>query len=96
MCIPSKLILRNKTLNVTFIVPKQKVDCCIVDEGSLLHRTVWPLNSTYSDTASQHLKYLNDKYSSNASEIVVVFDGYIAYSTKMDKHTHINRSYHVT
>ena len=89
---PNKSILRNKILGVNCLVSKPKVDRCVVDGGSLLHKTVWTLNSTYNDIASQYLKYLNDRYSSIASEIVVVFDGYdTEYSTKTDEHSHRNQ-----
>ena len=69
--------------------PKPEVDCCVVDGSSLLHKTVWPLNSTYSDIASHYLKYLNDRYVSIVSEIVVVFDGYDA-ANSTHEHAHIN------
>ena len=52
---------------------------------------VWPHGSTYSDIASQYLKYLNDRYGSIASEIVVVVDGNVGYSTKADEHAHRNQ-----
>ena len=94
---PSKSVLRNKILDVNYFVPKPKVDRCAVDGGSLLHKTVWPLNTTYNDITSQYLKYLNDRYSSIASEIVAVFDGYDSeYSTKTDEHTHRNQGVSVS
>ena len=89
---PNKSVLRNNVLGVNCLVSKPKVDRCVVDGGSLLHKTVWTLNSTYNDIASQYLKYLNDRYSSIGSEIAVVFDGYdTENSTKTDKHSHRNQ-----
>ena len=41
---------------------------------------------------SHYLKYLNDRYGSIASKVIVVFDGYgTAYSTKTDEHVHRNQ-----
>ena len=89
---PRKSILRNKILSVNCLLSKPKVDRWVVDGVSLLHKTVWTLNGTYNDIASQSLKYFNDRYSSIASEIVVVFDGSdTEYSTKTDEHSHRNQ-----
>ena len=46
---PNKSILRNKILGVNCLVAKPKVDRCVVDGSSLLHKTAWTLNSTYND-----------------------------------------------
>ena len=89
---PNKSVLRNNVLGVNCLVSKPKVDRCVVDGGSLLQKTVWTLNSTSNDIVSQYLKYLNDRYSRIASEIVVVFDGYdTEYSPKTDEHSHRNQ-----
>ena len=37
---PNKSILRNKILGVNCLVSKPKVDRCVADGGSLLHKTV--------------------------------------------------------
>ena len=75
--------LRNKTLDENVIVPKPKVDGCIVNGGLFLHKTVWIYNSSYNEIVSQYLNYLNDRFSSITSNIIVVFDGNNStYSTK--------------
>ena len=82
---PSKSILQNKILDVNFVMT-----AALLIEVHSFALNVWPHGSTYSDIASQYLKYLNDRYGSIASEIVVV-DGNVGYSTKADEHAHRNQ-----
>ena len=73
----------NKTLDEKFIVLKPKVDGCVVDRGLFLHKTIWIYNSSYNEIVTHYLNYLNDRFSSIASNVIVVFDSYNStYSTK--------------
>ena len=83
---PSKSILQNKILDVNFVMT-----AALLIEVHSFALNVWPHGSTYSDIASQYLKYLNDRYGSIASEIVVVVDGDVGYSTKAEEHAHRNQ-----
>lgn len=45
----------------------------VIDGGFLLHKVVWPIDSTYDDICESYVKYIRENY---GHYVWVVFDGY--------------------
>ena len=66
---------------------------CVLDGGSLLHRVSWTQGVKYEDIAKSYSNFVLKAYGQNgdASDVHVIFDGYISGHTTKDQ-THLRRN----
>ena len=82
-----KSVLRNHLLQKFPSSECPSSESCVVDGGALLHKVKWTSGSSFKDLLQSYIGYIQKRFSTSHSTVIVVFDGYNhAMSIKASEH----------